>query len=145
MDNTLNVKKLIQVLLTIVFTSFFFFPFYFTFLPTVNTKMILAAFGGILLLIESARNRKAQIDNGIFFVSIWAALVSLVSMISMVLNDTPDDSYLGYVVSMWVWLAAAYFVVRAIKFTHGRVTVENVCAYLITVGVLQCFLAIGID
>lgn len=145
MDNTLNVKKLIQVLLTIVFTSFFFFPFYFTFLPTVNTKMILAAFGGILLLIESARNRKAQIDNGIFFVSIWAALVSLVSMISMVLNDTPDDSYLGYVVSMWVWLAAAYFVVRAIKFTHGRVTVENVCAYLITVGVLQCFLAIAID
>lgn len=137
--------KIIQVLLTLVFTSFFFFPFYFTFLPTVNTKMMMAVLGGILLVIEAARKRSAQIDSSILSVSIWAVLVSLASMLSMVLNDTPDDSYLGYIVSMWVWLAAAYFVVSAIKFTHGKATVENVCAYLITVGVLQCFLAIAID
>lgn len=137
--------KIIQVLLTLVLTSFFFFPFYPTFLPTVNTKMMLAAMGGILLLMKLARNRSAQIDKGIFSISLWAALVSFISLISMVLNNTPDDSYLGYVVSMWVWLAAAYFVVNAIKFTHGTVTVENVCAYLISVGVLQCFLAIAID
>lgn len=137
--------KIVQVLLTLVLTSFFFFPFYPTFLPTVNTKMMLAAMGGILLLMKLARNRSAQIDKGIFSISLWAALVSFISLISMVLNNTPDDSYLGYVVSMWVWLAAAYFVVNAIKFTHGTVTVENVCAYLISVGVLQCFLAIAID
>lgn len=137
--------KIIQVLLTLVFTSFFFFPFYFTFLPTVNTKMMMAVLGGILLVIEAARKRSAQIDSSILSVSVWAVLVSLASMLSMVLNDTPDDSYLGYIVSMWVWLAAAYFVVSAIKFTHGKATVENVCAYLITVGVLQCFLAIAID
>lgn len=137
--------KIIQVLLTLVLTSFFFFPFYPTFLPTVNTKMMLAAMGGILLLMKLARNRSAQIDKGIFSISLWAALVSLASLISMVLNNTPDDSYLGYIVSMWVWLAAAYFVVNAIKFTHGTVTVENVCVYLISVGVLQCFLAIAID
>lgn len=137
--------KIIQVLLTLVFTSFFFFPFYSTFLPTVNTKMMVAALGGILLLMKLARNRSAQIDKGIFSVSLWAALVSLASLISMVLNNTPDDSYLGYVVSMWVWLAAAYFVVNVIKFTHGLVTIERVCVYLISVGVLQCFLAIAID
>ncbi|WP_299169685.1 hypothetical protein [uncultured Bacteroides sp.] len=137
--------KIMQVLLTLVLTSFFFFPFYPTFLSTVNTKMMLAAMGGILLLMKLARNRSAQIDEDIFSVSLWAALVSLASLISMVLNNTPDDSYLGYVVSMWVWLAAAYFVVNAIKFTHGTVTVEKVCVYLISVGVLQCFLAIAID
>lgn len=137
--------KIMQVLLTLVLTSFFFFPFYPTFLSTVNTKMMLAAMGGILLLMKLARNRSAQIDEDIFSVSLWAALVSLASLISMVLNNTPDDSYLGYVVSMWVWLAAAYFVVNVIKFTHGTVTVEKVCVYLISVGVLQCFLAIAID
>lgn len=137
--------KIIQVLLTLVFTSFFFFPFYPTFLPTVNTKMMVAALGGILLLMKLARNRSAQIDKGIFSVSLWAALVSLASLISMVLNNTPDDSYLGYVVSMWVWLSAAYFVVNVIKFTHGSVTIERVCVYLISVGVFQCFLAIAID
>ena len=42
--------KIIQVLLTLVLTSFFFFPFYTTFLPAINTKMIVAALGGILLL-----------------------------------------------------------------------------------------------
>lgn len=134
-----------QVLLTLVLTSFFFFPFYPTFLPTVNTKMMVAALGGILLLMKLARDRSAQIDKGIFSVSLWAALVSLASLISMVLNNTPDDSYLGYVVSMWVWLSAAYFVVNAIKFTHGSVTIERVCVYLVSVGVLQCFLAIAID
>lgn len=137
--------KIIQVLLTLVFTSFFFFPFYFTFLPTVNTKMMMAALGGFLLLVKLARSGSAQIDKGIFSVSLWAILVSLASLISVVLNNTPDDSYLGYVVSMWVWLAAAYFVVSAIKFTHGSVTIERVCVYLITVGVLQCFLAIAVD
>lgn len=137
--------KIIQVLLTLVFTSFFFFPFYFTFLPTVNTKMMMAALGGFLLLVKLARSGSAQIDKGIFSVSLWAMFVSLASLISMVLNNTPDDSYLGYVVSMWVWLAAAYFVVSAIKFTHGSVTIERVCVYLITVGVLQCFLAIAVD
>lgn len=137
--------KIIQVLLTLVFTSFFFFPFYFTFLPGVNTKMMMAALGGILLLVKLAKSGSAQIDKGIFSVSLWAALVSLASLLSMVLNNTPDDSYWGYVVSMWVWLAAAYFVVNAIKFTHGSVTIERICAYLISVGVLQCFLAIAID
>lgn len=137
--------KIIQVLLTLVFTSFFFFPFYFTFLPTVNTKMMMAALGGCLLLVKLARSGSAQIDKGIFSVSLWAILVSFASLISMVLNNTPDNSYLGYVVSMWVWLAAAYFVVSAIKFTHGSVTIERVCVYLITVGVLQCFLAIAVD
>lgn len=136
---------IIKVLLTLIFTSFFFFPFYFTFLPAINTKMMMAVLGGILLMVKLARNRSAQLDKGIFSISLWAVLVSLVSLISMVLNNTPDDSYLGYVVSMWVWLAAAYFVVNAIRFTHGTATVENVCAYLITVGVLQCFLAIAID
>lgn len=137
--------KTIQVLLTLVFTSFFFFPFYFTFLPGVNTKMMMAALGGILLLVKLAKNGSAQVDKDIFSISLWAALVSLASLLSMVLNNTPDDSYLGYVVSMWVWLAAAYFVVNAIKFTHGSVTIERVCVYLISVGVLQCFLAIAVD
>ncbi len=137
--------KIIQVLLTLVFTSFFFFPFYFTFLPTVNTKMMMATLGVILLLVKLARSGNANVDRGIFSVSIWAVFVSLASLLSMVLNNTPDGSYLGYIVSMWVWLAAAYFVVNAIKFTHGTVTIERVCVYLITVGVLQCFLAIAVD
>lgn len=136
---------IIKVLLTLIFTSFFFFPFYFTFLPGINTKMMMAVLGGVLLMVKLAINRSAQLDKGFFSISLWAVLVSLVSLISMVLNNTPDDSYLGYIVSMWVWLAAAYFVVYAIQFTHGKATVENVCAYMITIGVLQCFLAIAID
>lgn len=137
--------KIILVLLTLVFTSFFFFPFYFTFLPTVNTKMMMAALGLVVLLVKLAKNGGAKIDRDILSVSIFASLVSLASLLSMVLNDTRDDSYLGYIVSMWVWLAAAYLVVNAIKITHGKATVENVCAYLIAVGVLQCFLAIAVD
>ena len=58
--------KIILVLLTLVFTSFFFFPFYFTFLPTVNTKMMMAALGLVVLLVKLARNGGAKIDRDIF-------------------------------------------------------------------------------
>ncbi len=46
---------------------------------------------------------------------------------------------------MWVWLGGAYFVTNLVKFTHGKVNVELVCYYLISVGVLQCVLAVMVD
>lgn len=137
--------RIIQTLFTLIFTSFFFFPFYFTFLPNINTKMLMAACGGLVLLFKMALGKNAQVDKRVFIISLYALLVSLASLITMVLNNTPDDSYLGYIVSMLVWLSAAYFVVEAIKWTHGFVSVELVCIYLIAVGVLQCILSITID
>ena len=115
--------KTIQILATLIFTSFFF-PFFFTFLPTVNTKMMMGALGVIVLLAQLARNKNAGINKDFFLLTLFASSISFSSFMCMTINDTPDDSYLSYVISMLVWLAAAYFVTNAIKWVHGAVSIE---------------------
>ncbi len=133
-----------MVLLTIL-TSFYFFPFEFTFLSGVNTKMAMAGFGVILLGIDLARKRKSLIDRDFFQLSLWAAAVSLISFFAVVWNDTHDYTYASYLVSMWVWMAGAYVVVQAIRGLHGGVSVELVCNYLIVVCVAQCLIAFAMS
>lgn len=139
------IVKLLQIIITLIVTSFFFFPFYFTFLPTVNTKMMMAAAGFLVFLVDLSKNRSANINRDFFVLSLLAALVSFVSFLSMTINETPDDSYMTYLVSMWVWLGAAYFMVSTVKWTHGKVSIELLCFYLIAVGAIQCILALAID
>lgn len=137
--------KIIFVPIVIVFTSFFLFPFYFTFLPDINTKMILAALGLAILLVRLGINGHGFISKDFFWISVCALGVSFASFLSMTLNETSDGAYLSYIVTMWVWVGAAYCVVQMIKAVHGKVNAELICFYMISVGVFQCLLAIAID
>lgn len=139
------IVKIVQVIITLIFTSFFFFPFYFTFLPTVNTKMMMAVAGLLVFGLDLSQNRSANMNREFFILSLSALAVSFVSFLSMTINDSPDDSYLTYIISMWVWLGAAYFMVRTVEWVHGRISVELLCLYLIGVGAAQCILALAID
>lgn len=140
----MNAKTLF-VPIVIVFTSFFLFPFYFTFLPGINTKMILAALGLVILLAKLGVKGHGFISKDFFLVSICALGVSAASFLSMVINETSDGAYLAYIVTMWVWVGAAYCVTQMIKAVHGKINAELICYYMIAVGVFQCFLAIAID
>ena len=130
--------RAIQVFAVTIFTSFFFFPFFFSFLPTVNTKMFLAVLGLIAFAMDRLNNRTQIFEKSLFRISIWALGVSFCSFLAMTINNTPDDSYLGYIISMWVWLFAAYFCVRMMRLVHGKVTVEIIGYYLMAVALLQC-------
>ena len=122
-------------------TSFYFFPFEFTFLPGVNTKKAMAGVGLILLIIQLARQKDSIINRDIFQLSIGAGSVSLIGFFAVTWNDTYDYTYATYLVSMWVWLSGAYVVIQTIKKLHGSVNVELVCNYLIVVSVTQCLIA----
>ena len=137
--------KLIAMLFLVFLTSMFFFPFEFTFLPGINTKMAMAAVGLVLFALDLAKGRAASLDRSFFLLSFLAALVSLAAFASAVINHTNDYTYASYIVSMWVWMGGAYVVVSAIKWVHGEATVEIVGNYLIAVCVMQCGLAIMID
>ncbi len=129
-----------MVLLTIL-TSFYFFPFEFTFLPGINTKMAIAGIGLVILIIQLARGRKSIIDRDFFQLSLIAGLVSLIGFFAVTWNDTYDYTYATYIVSMWVWLSGAYVVTQVISKLHGHISVELVCNYLIVVCVVQCLIA----
>lgn len=141
----MTMKKFLLAAFTLIIVSFYFFPFTFRFLPSVNTKMALAALGLVILVIQLARNRNALIDKDFFQLSVFASLVSLAGIISVIYNETPDYEYTSYIVSMWVWTSAAYVVISLIRLVHGSVSVRLLCNYLIVLCVSQCILALVME
>lgn len=73
--------------------------------------------------------------------SLWAMGVSLVSLVTMTVNNTRDGSFLTYFISMWVWMGGAYTVIRWLHVAYGYVNVRLVCNLLIAVCVVQCLIA----
>lgn len=137
--------KILSILLCTCCTSLFFFPFEFDALPGLNTKKILAVIGLLFLGYNLSRQKSGMIQKEIFLLFGCAALVSLIGLCSITLNNTPDYSYASYIMSMWVWLSAAYAVCSIVKMTHRKISFYHVTNYLIAVCVLQCFLALFID
>lgn len=137
--------KLIKILLAGTAVSCFFFPFEFTFLPGVNTKMAMAGVGLVLYTIDLAKGRAPHINKEGFVIAVIAVLVSLCGLASVIINNTNDYTYATYFVSMFVWLGGAYTAVRIVKWLHGYVSTELICNYLIGVCVGQCVLALMID
>lgn len=137
--------KWLAMLLTLVITSFYFFPFEFNFLPGANTKMILAGIGLGLLGLNLARQGRSQADRHFLMLSAWAVVVSFFAFAAVTLNETRDYTYVTYIVSMWVWLGGAYTATQLMKAVHGRIDVELVCHYLIAVCVGQCVIAYAMD
>lgn len=135
-------KKYVSIIFILIILSFYFFPFQFRFLPSANTKMIMAGIGLVILGISLSKSRNSLINKDIFVLSILAAVVSLIGLVSVTYNDTFDYTYTTYVISMWVWLSAAYVVIFFMRLVHGSVSVYLLCNYLIALCVGQCVLAL---
>lgn len=133
-------KYLVHII-SVILTSFYFFPIETVFLPGVNTKMALAGFGLLILGKRLAQRRDAGINKDFFILSLLALGISLISLLTMTINNTPDASFLTYFVSMWVWMGGAYTVVRWLDTAYGYVNVCLVCNQLIAVCVIQCLIA----
>ena len=138
------IRVLGMVLITIL-TSFYFFPFKFTFLPVINTKNIMAGIGLCLWGIQLAYKQGAKINRDFLQLTLWAGAVSLLCFLAVVINDTNDYTYVTYVLSMWIWVSAANLVVSLIKKLHKQASVELVVNYLAVVCVAQCLIALAFD
>ena len=137
--------RYIGYLITLIVTSLYFFPFEFSFLPGVNTKMAMAVLGLVLFVYSCVKNRSIELSKEYICVFLLALLTSFWGIASTTYNSTSDYTYASYFVSMAVWLGGAYFVVQTISFIHGQANTELVCNYLIAVCVVQCGLALVID
>lgn len=133
--------KYLGIVLAIILTSFAVFPIELVWFPGLTLKTAMAPLGLAMMLVNLARQRHPVLDSGFLLVAIWAAAVSFMSFVSITYNDTNDNSFTGYFVSMLVWICAAYVAVSAIKVVHGTVSVKLVANYLIAMCVAQCVLA----
>lgn len=133
-----------SVFVGIVF-SLYYFPISFVGLTGINTKMALAIVGLLLLVWHWVKGRKVRVEKGVFMASVWAFLFSLISFFSVVYNNTTDNAFVFYFISMWVWMGGAYAVISLIREVHGSASLQLVFHYMAWVCAIQAILAIIID
>lgn len=137
--------KIILIIINIVLSSCYFFPFEFTFLPGLNTKMMLATVGALLMLYHLIRMRRIIFSKEIMISSLIALVFSLIGLFAVDYNNSQDYAYAGYIVSMATWLAASYTICAAIAWIHGRLGPKLLINYLVAVCLIQCALALLIE
>lgn len=125
--------------------SLYFFSFEFTFLPGLNTKMMLAVAGVAVYGINSIRNREISFRKELLPAVILAVAFSVAGFVSMDINQSADTTYALYFMSFATWLGAGYAVCQFIKAIHGAVNFKLLTYYLAAVCVGQCVLALVID
>lgn len=137
--------KYIKIIFVGIIFSFFYFPFEFIFLPGYNTKKILAAIGLVIAAFQLVKRRESGIPSNILKISLFAGIVSLSGLASMTFNGTSDPTYARYILSMFVWLSAAYATCMLIKGVHGKIDFELLSNYIIFVCLAQCIISQIID
>ena len=137
--------NLFKAVFTGIIFSCYFFPFEFAFMPGINTKMMLAVIGLMLLATQWTKERSMTTAKDMLTISVWAAVFSLFSFFSVTYNNTTDYTYATYIVSMWVWLSGAYAVLTLIRVVHGRISIQLVFHYMAWVCATQSVLGIVID
>ena len=133
--------RFISMLLMVVVTSLFLFPFNLPVSITVNTKMILAVIGVGLFGLDKLRQRALTVPWDFIILSLICAVISTWAFFTTTIHGAADYAFAKYIISVWVWLGGAYAVVWLIKAIHGKATEELVGNYLIAVCVAQCLLA----
>lgn len=136
--------KFFRIILTVLLTSFYFFPVKFTFLPT-NTKNLMAALGLLFIIIELIRKRDFSVPKQLIILMLISGMVSIMSLVSITYNQTPDTTYVTYIRSAAIWLSGAYAACYFIRSVHGRIDVPLVVHYLIGVCLFQCVSAMLIE
>lgn len=134
----MGILKLLSIVLTGFCVDAFVFPLFLASNTEINSKMVMAVMGVAVLMRDLYVRDTSFFNRRFLFLSILAVCVSLIGVISTTLNATHDYTYATYIVSMWVWLFAAYFVMTVMRHVHGHVSVQLLASYLAAVGIFQC-------
>lgn len=137
--------KWLKILLVGFLVSCFYFPVKYSFIPIANTKNLMAAVGLVLVLVVLIKKQEFSFPRDLLVILIFAAAMSLISMLAITYNQTPDTTYVTYIRSAIIWLSGAFAVCYIIWLAHKRVDVPLVVNYLAGVCVFQCIMAIWID
>lgn len=137
--------NLLKYIVGILVTSFYLFPFHFSFLPAINTKIIVALWGFIPLVKHALRAKEGYVDKRLIILFGIAGSFSLLCFLSAVVNGSSDYEYVTYIMSMSLWLMGALGVCDIIKKLFNKISVELIADFLILTCLLQCILAILID
>ena len=126
--------------------SFYIFSTYFTFLPrTINTKMLLAAFGLGVYIFQGIRDHALFFSRRLITAALLAIAFSLWCLFSITINRTTQTMYTGYWTSFATWVGGAYGTYVILCSVHKKVDLPLLTKYLAIVSIAQCIIALMID
>ena len=139
-------KRLLQVIFLAIIVDFYVFPISFTFIPpSINSKMIVAAFGLLAFAYNCIREKSVYFSPRTIVAAILAVVFSLWCYFSIIANGTDDITYVIYWRSFVTWMGGAYGVYVLLRSVEKKADLAILSKYLLIVGVAQCFFAIMID
>ena len=138
MERNSGLMRWLQILVGVILADFYFFSPTLTVLPYGNTKIFMAVIAIALILLKPYRNSV----RSFVVMCTYALFVSLFTYITVVVNNTHDYTYVSYIISMLVWLGAAYTLARYLRAVHGNLNLRIVTFYLVAMCVLQCLSAV---
>lgn len=139
-------SRFLKQLMTGIALSFYLFPIAFTFLPsTINTKMMLAVLGVILLVFNWLNENKIILSKELLGATGIVTFFSIICYFSADYSNTADYSYANYFTTFFVWLGAAYAVCTIMGKVHGYCNLRLLTFYAVGVCFIQCVAAIMID
>lgn len=136
--------KIILFIPAVILVSFYYFPMGIG-ISGINTKTALAVVGLFLGFLILSQIENASISKNFIKLMLTACLFSLICFLSVTINHTQDYTYTTYLISMFVWLFAAFAVIFILKCIYNKVSVVALCDFLIVACLIQCVSAIMID
>jgi hypothetical protein len=110
-----------------------------------GTRIILAGFGLVMMVFAAHREFKNKKDIGISrqFISylIFFAALILVSLVSILLNNTADLEFVKYPFSIFMIISAAWFIRFLLLKSCFEVTVETVMRLIVNAVLIQNLIA----
>lgn len=137
--------KWLKILLVGFLFSGFYFPVTYSFIPIANTKNLMGAVGLICLLIVLLKKQEFSFPRGLLVIMVFSAAVSLISLLAITYNQTPDTTYVSYIRSAIIWLSGAFACCYFIWLVHKRISVPLVINYLAWICVFQCVMSLLIE
>ncbi|MFD2598315.1 hypothetical protein ACFSQ3_05065 [Sphingobacterium corticis] len=129
-----------------VLTSFYVFPFSFTFIPqTLNTKILVGMLGGAMMVYNTIKKEKITLTSGILGAIAFSFLFSLICFIAADTNSTNDYAYATYTLSLTIWFFGAYGLCSLYRSIHREVNFRILTFYVASVCAGQCIIALAID
>ncbi len=139
-------KRLLQITFLAIIVDFYVFPISFTFIPpSINSKMIVAAFGLLAFAYKCITEKSVYFSPRTIVSAILAVVFSLWCYFSVVANGTDDLTYATYWRSFVTWMGGAYGVYVLLRSIEKKADLAILSKYLLIVGVSQCILAMMID
>lgn len=137
--------RIFQIIFVGILVDFMYIGAKFTPLPFINMKQVMAAFGIILMGWHIIQTRRYQISKDLLICGGISVAFSLINLLAIEYNETYDYIYANYIVSFLTWTFSGYTAMSAMRWVHGKATINLLAAYLAGVCAIQCIASLAID